>query len=103
MTAEFSRAQLFLNTDRAKKALAIIFGTMDDGCTVTRQYMVNAFKKVGYVDRLAELQADRVIMVNTDIEHWSRFRISYQNGQTHYGWHPQKLTLQAKLNLELAC
>jgi hypothetical protein len=93
VTTELRRAQLFLNTDRAKEAMGIIFGAMDNGCTETRQFMVDAFKKVGYVDRLAELQADRLIMVNTDIDHWSRFRVSYQNGENVYGWHPQRLEL----------
>lgn len=82
-----------LGKDRAQAAIKVVFGAMDTGSFVTRAFIVSAFQTAGYAPNMAERRADQLIMVNTDIDHWSRFRVRTVDGRTAYGWYPQMLNL----------
>lgn len=93
MSNNLSRARLYLSKPKAEKAVRGIFAVMDTGRFLSREFFVQRFREAGYVQRLAEQRADWLIALNTDIDHWSRFRVKGTQGKETYGWHPEKLRL----------
>lgn len=53
-------------SDRFNRCAAGIFAVMHTGRLVDRPFIVNRFLEAGYVPRLAERNADRLIALNTN-------------------------------------
>lgn len=97
MDSNLNRARLYLSKPKAEQAVRGIFAVMDTGRFLSRDFFVQRFLEAGYVQRLAEQRADWLIALNTDINHWSRFRVVGTQGKETYGWHPEKLRIHRLL------
>lgn len=85
------RAGYALNSEQAKEVIWAIFAVMATGTLISRDFIVQQFERK-YAAHLAKRRADQFILVNTDIEHWSRFIVQEDgDGHTTYGWHPEQI------------
>ena len=64
-----------LDTTRAKTVIRGIFAVLDSGAYIDRAFIVRRFIEGGYSERLAERGATALIAANTDIQHFSRWKI----------------------------
>jgi hypothetical protein len=60
---------------RAKTVVAGIFAVLASGAYINRAFIVRRFAEAGYADHLAARYADALIARNTDIEHFSRWKV----------------------------
>jgi hypothetical protein len=75
-----------LDSPRAKSAIVGIFTAMESGAYFNRVGIVGRFKDVGYCERLSEKAADALIAANTDIHHWSRWKVWGTGDQPTYSF-----------------
>ena len=69
---------------RAKAAIAGIFAVLSSGGCIDRAFIVRRFIEGGYAEHLAIRYAETLIALNTDINHFSRWRIWGTNGRETY-------------------